>query len=225
IWEDALTIDRATGLISVTGLNANSIIIDGTSAPEYVDTFLAEAHPEKRYVQDIVIGGSPDRLYPVFWQFPKNDFGVGRLEISRQVTWDEPSPFAENLSSTLVAALLLEIEGNGDAWSGDAGYLTCKKYSTRWANTASHLQFMGYAMRRSPETGAEEAGINYRYSGLYLRGGGITYRLSSNWIFDPARLPDEDDPDSERVLHTAGENTEYYVTSIPFEDLIEPVEG
>ena len=187
-----------------------------------VQQFLTDASPERRCVQEIKIGGSSDFLYPVFWQFPDNTFGLGKLEISRTFWWDKPHA----LHDTHVASLLLAIEGNGNLWGGDANFLRVKKYISQYNKTASHVQFAGFAHRRSTDDNPPSYGkdkVNYKFSGLFLRGGGLTYRISSNWKFDPIRLPDENDPNSERVLHTA-ENTQFYVTRIPVSELIEPVE-
>jgi hypothetical protein len=190
---------------------------------EEVDNFIQAATPEKRFVQTIKIGGSSDYLYPVFWQFPSNSFGVGKLEISRSYHWDKP----HSLSATHVASLLMQMEGNAAPWSGDANYIKLSKYSEKYNNTASHLQFGGFAYRESlddnpPAYGAD--GYNYVYSGVYLRGGGLTYRLSSNWVFSPIRLNDENDVNNTRELHTYL-NTRFMVKPIPFSEQIIPVEG
>lgn len=193
-----------------------------------VDTFLANAHPEKRYQQTITIGGSPDYLYPVFWRFPDNGFGIGRLEISRHYS-SNGGVGERPLDSTRghQAALLLAIEGNAYPWSGDSNYLRVVKYHYRYNKTASHLQFGGWCKRRGidgnpPNYGGD--GTNYSYSGIYLRGGGLQYVLSSNWIFAPRRLPDENDPASELIVHTY-QTTQFYATRLPFSSLIEPAEG
>ena len=188
-----------------------------------VDSFIQEATPEKRYVQTIIIGGSSDYLYPVFWAFPSNSFGVGKLEINRHYPWDSP----HSLSETHVAALLMQIEGNSIPWGGGANYLKLVKFNESYNSTASHLQFGGFAYRESmdanpPSYGAD--GYNYRYSGVYLRGGGLTYRLSSNWKFSPIRLNDENDINDTLELHTSL-NTRFMVKPIPFSDRITPVEG
>lgn len=185
-----------------------------------VDEFLVNATPEKRYVQDIKIGGSTDYLYPVFWQFPDCSFGVGKLEISRHYSWNK-----NTLDDTHVASLLLQIEGNAAPWNGDANYLRLLRYRYKYNKTASHLQFAGFSYRESidenpPEYGAD--GVNYRYSGVYLRGG-LTYRLSSNWSFSPLRLQNEDDINETLELHRHL-NTKFMVKPIPFSELVTPVE-
>lgn len=219
--QNALT-GRINGFMD--GLDANEAARNQRADAKMaeVDTFLANAHPEKRYIQNITIGGASDYLYPMFWRFPNNNFGVGRLEIARHYSWNR-----NTLHATHVAALLLALEGNAYPWHGDANYMKVAKYHYRYNKTASHLQFGAWCKRRStdgnpPSYGAD--GTNYRYSGIYLRGGGLQYVLSSNWVFDPFRLPDEDDPVSELIAHTHL-NTQFYATRIPFADLIEPVEG
>lgn len=188
--------------------------------------FIAEATPERRFIQRITVGGSKDYLYPVLWTFPGSNFGVGHLEISRAYDWNA-GLVLEGPSLQHVAGLLLQMDGNGAPWSGDANYLHLKKYKSTYSDTASHLQFGAYAKRRSidgnpPSYGVE--GYNYLYSGVYLRGGGLEYVLSSNWVFAPLRLPNENDANSERILHTH-QNTQFYVTRMAFADLVEPVEG
>jgi len=205
--------------------NADTRII---AKENQVTSFLQQATPEKRFVQKITIGGSADYLYPVFWRYPRNDFGVGKLEISRNYGWNG-SVGERPLDSSLEhqAALLLQLEGNGYPWSGDANYQRVLKVSQSFNNTASHLQFGGFAHRepvdpsKLVDVGAE--GFNYLFSGIYLRGGGLDYLLSSNWVFEPIRLPDENDANSKHILHTSL-NTHFVINRLSFNDLIEPTE-
>ncbi|TDO97451.1 phage tail protein [Marinomonas balearica] len=192
-----------------------------TEKENQVEQFLASATPEKRFVQKITVGGSSEYLYPVFWRFPSNDFGIGRLEISRHYSWNRGT-----LHDSHVASLLLSIEGNAYPWSGDTNYMRVKKAHYRYNETASHLQFGGYASRVSTDGNAPtygSDGTNYLFSGVYLRGGGLDYVLSSNWEFTPLRLDDESDVNSTRVLHTY-QNVAFTVSPIPMAEIKAPVE-
>jgi len=179
---------------------------------------------EKRHVQTITIAGSTDYLYPVFWQFPDNRFGVGKLEISRHYVWDHPVLSAGPYHA---ASLLLQIEGNDTPWGGDAEYLKVLKYFWQYNKTASHLRYGGYAQREKIDAlGAAMYGLedtNYTHSGIYLRGGGLRYRFSSNWPIRLVRLENEDRAGTRAVLYEYN-NTRWYVQRIPFTALEDPTE-
>lgn len=198
-----------------------------------LDEWEANAHPEKRYVQDITIEGGTDHFYPVWWGFPGDGHGMSRLQIVRRYSWNHP---VLNTASHHQAGLLLGIEGAGHPHSGAANYLKVVKYSKTYRPTVSHLQFGMWAQPRYV-AGADTSqplqyptpDTSYWNSGCYLRGGGLTYRFISNWVFEPQRLPDENDPNSEAIVFSIG-NTESVVTRIPMtngdgsSNLIEPVE-
>jgi len=209
---------------SATRLATSKALKDGLTALNRIT--------ERRHVQTITIGGSTDYLYPVFWQFPRSDFGVGRLEICRHFAWN-PGVLsginrADVLSPAHVASLLLDIEGHGHKWDGDAEYLKVLKYFSRYNKTASHLRHAGYARREKINPngaalyGAE--GTCYTHSGIYLRGGGLDYRISANWPIGLIRLPDEDSATA-RAMLWEHDNTRWYVQRIPFSELEEPVES
>ncbi len=186
-----------------------------------------EGTTEKRHVQTITIAGSTNYLYPVFWQFPDNRFGVGKLEISRHYGWNQgvlPNDYDQPYR---VASLLLQLEGNDAPWGGDAEYMKVLKYFRQYHKTASHLRYMGYARREKINaTGVAlygAANTNYTHSGIYLRGGGLRYRFSSNWPLNLIRLADENSATARAVL-TEQYNTRWYVQRIPFTALEEPTE-
>ncbi|PCK33131.1 phage tail protein [Pseudoalteromonas piscicida] len=154
-----------------------------------VDKFIQEAMPETRYVQDIFIGGSKDYFYPVWWRFPSNSAGTSKLTIARHYSWNsDTKPFFPNRSHQ--AALLLELEGNAFPWDGDANFLHIKRFHERYAPTVSHVAFKlnCYAERVDSDKpiygGGGDGSLGPWHptlSGLYLRGGGVTYRVIKNW--------------------------------------------
>ena len=167
-------------------LDFSTALDDRVAAKEQqVNQFLAEAEPEKRMVQTLKIEGSSNYFYPVWFRFPGHEFGVGRLTVSRHYGWNPGT-----LHATHIAALLLELEGNAHAWSGDACFLDVKRFHERYQTSCSHVGFAGYA--RYKREGAEhqnqtEDAVDYRmpvYSTLYLRGGGLEYRFSANWAIN-----------------------------------------
>lgn len=184
-----------------------------------VDQFLHDASPESRFEQSITIGGDTDHLYPVWWRFPDNRSGLNRLSISRSYA---ENPGVINAESGAQAGLLLVLEGSGYPHHGDANYMRVKKYSSTYRVTASHLQFGMFATPRHRQ-GYDVADpldfpavdTSYLYSGLYLRGGGLTYHFAANWDVDLRRLPDENDPNSEANVFSAL-NTENVVSRLPY---------
>ena len=164
----------------------------------------------------------------MFWQFPNNRFGVGKLEISRYYGWNQ-GVLPENFGAPhRVASLLLQMEGNGHAWAGEGNYLRVRKYVSRYHKNVSHLRFVGYARREkiNPNGGGMygSEGEVYSHSGIYLRGGGLQYRITTNWPITLVRLDDENDPNARAILWEQ-ENTRWYVTRIPFSEIEEPVES
>lgn len=196
-----------------------------------VDQFLQNATPETRYVQEIFIGGSKDYFYPVWWAFPSLTHGVSKITISRN--------YAENgsqrpLSNVSVhqAALLLEMEGNGNSWSGDANFLEIKRFFERYNSTVSHPNFSMYvksekANQNKPIYGGIAEGVlqaSCRHkSGLYLRGGGLTYHVIKNWVGD---VGVHDGCDQLRRNISSSETDDWsirwYAEPIPFADLLKP---
>lgn len=159
-----------------------------------VDKFLQEALPETRYVQDIFIGGSKEYLYPVWWRFPENDYGVSKLTVGRHYSWNgNVGQRPLNSASAHQAGLLLELEGNSHSWSGDARFLNIKRFTETYNNTASHVSFrlQCKAEKIDPTKdfygGGEDGSLgpwHQTLNGLYLRGGGLTYRIIKNWKGD-----------------------------------------
>jgi hypothetical protein len=185
---------------------------------------------EGRYLHEIHIGGSPDLLYPVWWRFPNNSLGTGRLTIHRTYGANGGGGSAaaayRNISDYHIAALLLELEGNACPWSGDANFLEIKRFHERYNGTVSHVRFGAYARRESrdgvnpPDYGSD--GTNYLYSGCYLRGGGLTYRITKNWNAD-IHFQDGSDPKAKNTLHEH-DNSRFFVQPIPWTSRVAPVE-
>lgn len=199
-----------------------------------VDQFIQDATPETRYVQTIKIGGSKDYLYPVWWSFPNNSFGTGKVTVHRHYSWNGGSserPLHANQPHQ--SALLLELEGNASGWSGDANYLNIKRFSERYSNVASHVNFLMYckAEKVNPDkpiySGSTDGGFGAWYrsgSGLYLRGGGLTYRITKNWAGD-VKYHDGSD-NLRRVLREVEADAwsvRWFAEPIPFTDRLAPV--
>ncbi len=189
-----------------------------------IDRFLQEAMPEIRYVQDITIGGSKDFFYPVWFQFPRNSHGVGRITFCRDYEWNQDTnPFNLNNDISHQAALLLELEGNAYQWLGDVRYLEIKRFYEVYNPTVSHVSYEGYC--KWEKTGTHGDGPQHvvrpycpRLSTVYLRGGGIRYRIIKNWKGD-VQFSDTHN----RVNLTSHEAYgTWYVEPIPFAERIAP---
>lgn len=190
--------------------------------------------PELRHHQLIDLREyDTDMLYPIWWSFPSNETGTGKITISRSYWTDK-----NVLHPTHNAALLLELEGIATGWSGDANFMEVKRFHERYYKTASHIGFMLPTLKkriRSSEDsryGATVTGYvndeehelftdsTPRYSGLYLRGG-YQYQVHKNWSGNVGYLGKNE---AEKVLHIydAGEpkaNVIWLVRPIPFSKL------
>ncbi|WP_440055478.1 phage tail protein [Pseudoalteromonas sp. T1lg65] len=205
-----------------------------TAKEQQVDQFIQDANPETRYVQTITIGGSKDYLYPVWWRFPSNDFGVGKLTVHRHYSWNGgESERPLNSLSGHQAALLLELEGNAYIWNGDSNFLNIKRFHERYNNTASHVDFRlnCYAEKMDPSKefygGGEDGSLgpwHCTYSGLYLRGGGLTYRITKNWKGD-VFFHDGSDMERRDTYSSAQGNwtVRWFVKPIPFTERRAPI--
>lgn len=194
-----------------------------------VDAFLAAAQPEHRFVQDIFIGGSADFLYPVWWLFPHNIEGGGRITICRHYS-DNGDTRPLNPSTIHQAGLLLEIEGLGTEAGGDADFIEIKRFNETYNATASHISFEAYSMAEPIDpalpmqgyVGDGSFGPHCRYrNGMYLRGGGLSYRIIKNWT-DPVEYHDGSNFDRVVVREHTSTNTLWYAEPIPFADLLQP---
>ena len=134
--------------------------------------------PEKRIVTEITIGGSSDFLYPVWWGFPGDAYGVSKLTIARQFNINAAEPIGGVLGlqdHSHAYGLMLELEGNGNAWSGGANFMQIKRFSETYDVGISHVQFSMHCDAALSASDAYPA-----RSGCYLRGGGLTYQIISN---------------------------------------------
>lgn len=198
-----------------------------------VDTFLANAQPEPRIVQDITIGGSKDYFYPVWWIFPENDRAGGKLTISRCFNWNgEIDERPLNPDGPQQASLLLETEGNANKWGGDAKFMEIKRFHYSYNKTISHVHFAMYCKARKIDpskpskyvsNGDQLSPRNYSYSGCYLRGGGLKYRIIKNWR-NPVSYNDGSSMDAVSIRKHTEENFEWYAEPIPLADVLLPNE-
>jgi len=197
-----------------------------------VTSFLKSATPETRYVQDITIGGSKDYLYPVWWVFPSLASAVSKISIARHFAWNAAEAPLHD-ASPHQAALLLELEGNGSAWSGDANFLEIKRFFERYNNTASHVDFRMYCKSEKVDpnlpiyNNITENVLSPEcrtMSGLYLRGGGLTYRIIKNWQGDVTYHDGSDQLRRNIYQPVVGDayTINWFVEPIPFVDLLRP---
>lgn len=197
-----------------------------------VDNFIRDAKPEIRYRQEITIGGSTDFYYPVSWRFPDNDFGVGQITISRNYQRNGgPSERPLFPDRPHQAALLLQLEGNASSWSGNANFMQVKRFSERYTNTTSHLGFSMHCQAEAYNdlplysTANESLAPQCRTkSGVYLRGGGLTYTITKNWAGD---IDFHDGSDQlRRVMSQTASTTwsvRWFATPIPLADRLVPI--
>lgn len=195
-----------------------------------VEQFLQNAKPEMRWEQEIHIGGSKDKLYPVWFRFPGNEAGGGNLTICRTFSKDsERHPLAPNIPHQ--AALLLQLEGNAYPWSGDANFMEIKRFAERYNSTLSHTSFAMYA-KADLHPGIDQlyTGASHSFSaqclvfsGVYLRGGGLTYKVIKNWPGNVSFHDGSDDLRRELSRHQQdGWGVVWYAEPIPFSALLQP---
>ena len=227
---DPSTFDaRATDMLSklpafAVAANAYPAYIDGrvTAAEQEVDAEIARlgnVQPELRKTQQIKIGGDPNYLYPVYWEFPHPSWGIGRMEIHRHYSWNDNVIHASH-----TADLLVEIEGCGSSWGGPARHWKIARYAMGYHDCISHLRFGMFCKTTSNDGNALTKPLDYspRYAGCYLRGG-LTYGFATNWNVSLNRLPDEDDPSSDQVTFWY-KNNDYYVERMPMSEIEQPAE-
>ncbi|WP_240994072.1 phage tail protein [Pseudomonas trivialis] len=141
------------------------------------------------YTQEIDLTGlSTDIFYPVWWRMPGNEQGVSEIIISRNYAQNqELNPFKNNFDAH-VAGLNLQMEGCGIPWNGDANFLTIKRISQTYRETARKAQFGMFCIVR-PVTGLKPIWLNFTpgafttsplESGCYLRGG-LTYLVTKSF--------------------------------------------
>ena len=189
----------------------------------------------KATTQEIKIGGSKDKMYPVWFNFPisapSTDGGVGRMSVFRDFAWnggESERPFDK--SRVHQAGLLMVIEGLGYPWGGNANILDVVKYEHTYTGTVSHVQFRMHADFEAIEgtdadityTGYRDRKSNPSKSGFYLRGGGVTYRISNNWGAT-VQYQDGSDPAAKSTLreYTEG-NIRWFVTPLDWADHVAP---
>ncbi|WP_319940703.1 phage baseplate protein, partial [Xenorhabdus littoralis] len=148
-----------------------------------------EIQAEPRFNKSIDLTGlSPNRYYPVWWNFPSNNRGANSwLTIHRNYAEDrdDKNPFGKE---THLAGLELQIEGSDVPWGGDSHYLNIKRIYQRYRNTVKKIQYGMMSIARPvngkyPLYNDWKSGQSvecYVYSGCYLRGG-LTYHITSNF--------------------------------------------
>ncbi len=165
---------------------ANGLTREVTGKMAAIDQKVAQAQidfanltPEKRITQTIHIGGDVNYLYPVWWSMKGNVFGVTRMLIHRGYYEDQGTPVASLIGmkdGVRIGSLLLELEGNMVVWGGEANFLHIKRYHERYnAQLCSHVRFAMVC-----DTANSSSAASLARSGLYLRGGGLTYHITHN---------------------------------------------
>ena len=197
-----------------------------------VDKFIHDALPETRFEQTFTIGGSTDFYYPAWWTFPNNNFGVGKITISRRhhTNGGESERPLDN-ERPHQAALLLEMEGNSRGWGGDANFMQIKRFSERYNHTSSHPSFRMFSRAEAYDELPLYAGANENlsaqnpiYSGVYLRGGGLSYRITKNWTGN-VQYHDGNAPDRQELNRSQqGDwSARWFVNPIPIADRLAPI--
>ncbi|MGQ5524823.1 hypothetical protein ACUHMQ_16390 [Chitinimonas sp. PSY-7] len=190
-----------------------------------MDQWMLDNTPEKRWVKDITIGGSTDKCYPVWWMGESpGEAGVTRINIGRPFNWNEDTrPL--NKASAHQASLLLVLEQGDCAWGGGPTVFKYLHYAYVYNPTVSHPSFSMYCKEykldnSKPSHNRVENGAFGQYcsvmSGLYLRGGGLKYRIIANRPL--LNFGFHDGSGAERVIHTADHvNTRWEAEPIPFD--------
>ena len=195
-----------------------------------------DAAAVKTTTQTITIGGSAEKMYPVWWQFPvyrpSTDGGLGRITVWRQASWNSDTRPLNKASAAHQGGLFLEMTGLDHPWGGmDGGDLfSIVNFQESITNMASHCAFSLKAAREKIDaskeittTGFDDGNSNPNYSGCYLRGGGVTYEISNNWGAT-IQYQDGSDDNAKNILTThAPGNVRWYVTPLDWKDRVAPV--
>lgn len=197
-----------------------------------LDAWKAAASPEKRITTEITIGGSKDFFYPMWWRSRGSGAeGTHRLTIHRPYHLDgDDSKRPLNPAGPHQAGLLLELEIGDCAVGGDPKFFDIKRFGETYNRTIANLgyQFPGHQYRIDP------AGLAFNgvadgvtspcgfICGLYLRGGGLTYKITTNqdlYLFGyhngATQAPVE-------VCRVPEINTRWLVAPLPFADGVAP---
>lgn len=140
------------------------------------------------YKQEVDLTGLPtDTFYPVWWTMPGNDSAESEVTISRVFSRDAGlAPFGQGISH--IAGLNLQLEGCGNLWSGDATYLTVKRLSQTYRETARGIS-IGMTCIARHVSGVRPLYLGLKdgqviqssiHSGLYLRGG-LSYTVNKTF--------------------------------------------
>ena len=205
----------------------NSVANAIASMEEWKDNAQAvDVNAQPQYTQDITIGGSIDFLYPVWFRLPYADREVAKITILRLRNWNGEAgerPF--NPDSTSQAGVLLEMEGHGSPIGGGGNFLQIKRFSESFNSTVSHVQFGMQTTISAIDLNAPvdfaSPGPSFVFSGLYLRGGGLKYRIVRN-VNDPIYYHNGDDPNEQTVIDNYL-NSRFTVHRIPIADLSTPI--
>lgn len=217
----------------VTGKMAAIDARVGTKEGE-VDSFLQDATPETRYVQDITIGGSADYLYPVWWNFQSSAAGVSKVSVCRNYVWNgEVGARPLNPGSSTQAGLIFEVEGCDTPWGGDPDIMEIKRFIYTYNPLLSHSSYRMFCEAEAvPGASAVVyAGIQPNtfgahcatHSGIYLRGGGLTYRIIKNWLGDIS-FHDGSDMLQRQIssVQSSSWSVRWYATPLPMSSIVEP---
>ena len=128
------------------------------------------------------------------------------------------------------AGLILVMEGLGYPWGGNPPFLDVMRYKYTYNEVVGNVQFnMGARYEAIDETkdivstSFMNHNSNPSYSGMYLRGGGVTYRISNNWGYT-VRYQDGSDASARDVLYSyTSNNLLWYVSPKDWADRVAPV--
>lgn len=227
--------DLVRASTELTGtVRGQSAAIDATVNAKIgqMDAWMVENTPERRYVTDITIHGSKDYFYPVWWRLQSSGAeGIHKVSVGRYFSWNgKPGERPLNPDSEHQASLLLELEGSDTAWAGGPNFMEVKRFAEMYHGTVSHVAFAMYCRQYRIDTskpvyvGVEDGSFGaycQTKSGLYLRGGGLRYRIVTNQAL--LEFGFDNGAGGNRVIETANHvNTRWEVSPIPASERIGP---
>lgn len=166
-----------------------------------------DANPmENRFVKEFVFQGSENKIYPLAWHYPgDNRHGLGRLNINRGHWEENPGPAHH------YGALFLDLEGVGTGWDGGTKFSNVKYIGHTYHTVAFHHSFVFQhtAKEKIDPNGADMHSASAPpISGVWLRGGGIKYRVIANW--DIGLVTPQTFADDEKTTIRTYANTRWY---------------
>ena len=153
--------------------------------------------------------------------------GLGKIVISRVFSWNGGES-ERPLDSSRVhqAGLMLEIDGLDNPWGGEPEIFNVVTVGETYTGTVSHCTYRIKATKEWIDADGDKSYTSYAdespsYSGCYLRGGGLKYRIVTSWGYTVA-FQDGSESGGRTVLHDHG-NSRWVVTPLNWADRVAPV--